>query len=430
MTPGKRRSVILAPAKPAPAPVTVDSFEPIKVIGVGGFCKVLLVKKKDTGMHYALKVLEKKTMLERKQVFHVQTEWMMLSCLRHPFMTQLYWAFQDGHRLYFVMDFCQGGELFRYLQQAGRFTEDRAMLLCAELALVMGYLHENGFMYRDLKPENLMYDKDGHLKLVDFGLAKELEGLRELIASHERTTGLVETERIEERKGPIHQRKTSIARPRTQTFAGTPEYLAPEIISKAGHNHMVDWWGLGILLFELVVGIPPFYSQDVGTMFGNISAATLRFPAFMSNDCKDLIGQLLNRDQRKRLGANGLEEVKAHPFWKKLDWDLVASKAYIPEVIPQIDSPQDVSNFDNQFTSQSLDFGLSFSLSADDNSKFDWLVPVHTCVEMFRHVLDVFDSTGNPPALTKEIIGLVADYAFPVHSGLLKLHMGVASEER
>eukprot|EP00808_Paulinella_micropora_P027382 g21430.t1 len=403
--------------------MTVDAFQPIKVIGVGGFCKVLLVKKKDTGELFALKVLEKKTMLERKQVFHVQTEWMMLSCLRHPFMIQLYWAFQDNQRLYFVMDFCQGGELFRYLQQAGRFSEDRAKLLCAELTLVMAYLHENGFMYRDMKPENLMYDKDGHLKLVDFGLAKELEGLRELIHSHGKTTGLMEKENIRESKGYSHSRHNSMAmRPRTQTFAGTPEYLAPEIISKSGHNHMVDWWGLGILLYELVVGIPPFYSQDVGTMFGNISEATLRFPSFMSADCKDLISQLLIRDPRKRLGANGVEEVKAHPFWKKLDWDLVEKKAYIPEAIPKIESPEDVSNFDSQFTAQSANFDSSAQLTESEQAKFDWLVPVHTCVEMFRHICKVF-GLEDMPDLSEEAIGLIGDYALPVHSGLLRLHI-------
>lgn len=280
--------------------LSIDSFVLLKVLGRGSFGKVMQVKKKDDGKIYAMKILKKSMVLARHQVDHTMSERKILQVMQHPFLMGLKFAFQTETKLYLVMDFFRGGELFFHLKHKRRFSEEEARIFVIEVALALGHLHSLNFIYRDLKPENILMDEDGHVCLTDFGLSKEFEDPENPLAN---------------------------------TFCGTPEYLAPEILIVKGnsdrggpHGKAVDWWSLGILLYELTVGIPPFYSQNVNEMYHKIQHGVLRFPPFLSDECKDLIVALLNRNPEARLGSSerDVEELKEHPFFAPIDFEKYA----------------------------------------------------------------------------------------------------------
>jgi len=230
----------------------------------------------------------------------------------------LRYAFQSKEKLYFVLDYFQGGELFFHLKNNRRFPEDVARIYVGEIALALGHLHSLQVIYRDLKPENILLDDNGHVCLTDFGLSKDVD--------------------------PTDK---------AHTFCGTPEYLAPEIVTGAGHDKAVDWWSLGILLYELTVGIPPFYSQNVNEMYNKIQHGVLRFPPFLSENCKNLIVQLLNRDPKKRLGSkDDVNDIKVHPFFKTVSWEKMMKKEIDPPYKPKVKAATDTANFDSTFTSE------------------------------------------------------------------------------
>merc|ERR1712050_716380 len=241
----------------------------LKVIGRGSFGKVMQVRRKGDAAIYAMKILKKKAIIQRNQVEHTLAERKILEALKHPFLMNLRFAFQTETKLYFVLDYYTGGELFFHLKKKRRFRENEARIMVAEVGMALGHLHSLDVIYRDLKPENILLDHSGHVCLTDFGLSKDL--------------------------GPDNED--------AHTFCGTPEYLAPEIVMNLGHGKAVDWWALGILLYELTVGIPPFYSQNVNEMYRKIQEAPLLFPPNLSNACKELITKLLERDPKKRLGS-------------------------------------------------------------------------------------------------------------------------------
>lgn len=299
--------------------VDLRDFQLKKVLGRGSFGKVMLVRKKDDGKYYAMKILRKEMVIKRNQVEHTQAERSILQQLQHPFLMTLRYAFQSSAKLYLVLDFYQGGELFFHLKKQRRFTERCAKIYVGEIGLAMGYLHSMGVIYRDLKPENILLDPQGHVCLTDFGLAKEVpEG--ELTAS----------------------------------FCGTPEYLAPEIVGGLGHDKAVDWWSLGILLYELTVGIPPFYSQNINEMYNKIQHGILRFPPFLTDECKSFIVGLLCRDPARRLGStNDMEDIKAHPFYADINWDSMMAKEVMPGYTPEIKADLD-GNFDPEFTKEEV----------------------------------------------------------------------------
>ena len=215
-------------------PITIDDFQLLKVVGRGSFGKVYMAKKKDNGRIYAVKTLKKDFIIRTNQTNNTKIERDIMQQITHPFVVKLHYAFQSSESLYFVTDFLNGGELFYHLCNEIRFSEDRARFYAAEIALGLAHLHKNGIIYRDLKPENVLLDNEGHLKLTDFGLSK------------------------------VKQPQDG----QTNTFCGTPEYLAPEIIKSVGHSFGVDWWSLGMLLYEMISGINPFKQQ---TMQGNKS---------------------------------------------------------------------------------------------------------------------------------------------------------------
>jgi len=298
--------------------VQIEDFELLKVIGRGAFGKVMLVKKKDDGKIYAMKIMKKRTIIARGQVDHTKAERKILQSLDHPFLMALRYAFQSKEKLYLVLDYIRGGELFFHLKNNRRFNEEVARLWCGEVALAMGHLHGLGVIYRDLKPENILVDNTGHVVLTDFGLAKDVN--------------------------PDEK---------TNTFCGTPEYLAPEIVTGAGHDKAVDWWSLGILLYELTVGIPPFYSQNVNEMYNKIQHGVLRFPPFLTDPCKQIIVALLNRDPKKRLGSEAdIEDIKEHAFFEDIDWDRMMAKEYTSGFVPKVKSEVDTANFEDTFTNE------------------------------------------------------------------------------
>ena len=299
--------------------VRLEDFELLKVLGRGSFGKVMLVRYKRDGKKYAMKILKKKAIIARNQVEHTKAERKILESLQHPFLMTLRFAFQSAEKLYFVLDYYQGGELFFHLKNQRRFPETIARLFVAEIALALGHLHSLGVVYRDLKPENILLDDLGHVCLTDFGLSKDLD-----------------------------------YSDKSHTFCGTPEYLAPEIVAGLGHNQAVDWWSLGILLYELTVGIPPFYSTNVNEMYNKIQHGVLRFPPFLSDDCKNVIIGLLNRDPSKRLGASerDVEDIKQMPFFNKMPWDTLMRKEIESPYKQHCLSSEEAANFDTTFTNE------------------------------------------------------------------------------
>jgi serine/threonine protein kinase len=315
---GSRSSVVDLSLPGQTDSITQNDFNILKVIGKGSFGKVLLVSKKDTGHLYAMKVLKKDALVKRNQVQHTKAERRILRTCDSPCIVRMHFAFQSADKLYLVLDYLPGGELFFHLKRERRFDEERVRLYAAELVLALEHLHARDIVYRDLKPENVLLDPGGHVCLTDFGLSKEAVA----------TGG------------------------RTKTFCGTPEYIAPEILQGLGHGKPVDWWSLGTLVYEMLVGLPPFYSTDVNTMYDKILRGELSFPAYVSPDARSLLAALLQRAPEHRLGSGegDSEELKSHPWFDALDWERVARREYTPGYQPTLESYGDTSHFDQAFT--------------------------------------------------------------------------------
>ncbi|XP_061676755.1 serine/threonine-protein kinase Sgk2b isoform X5 [Syngnathoides biaculeatus] len=281
-----------------------SDFDYLKVIGKGSFGKVLLAKHRKDGGCYAVKVLHKQTIVMRKEQQHVMVERsVLLKGLQHPFLVGLRFAFQTPNLLYFVVDYVNGGELFYHLQNEGSFPESRAAFYAAEISMALGYLHSLDVVYRDLKPENILLDCEGHVKLTDFGLCKEGVAAGEVM----------------------------------QTFCGTPEYLAPEVLLGHAYGPAVDWWGLGSVLFEMLYGHPPFYSRSKAEMFAKIVHEPLRLRSGTSEAARSLLGGLLERKVSRRLGERrDVEELREHPFFSYVDWDDLLAKKVAPPFVPNV----------------------------------------------------------------------------------------------
>ena len=302
--------------------VSLEDFQIMKVLGRGSFGKVCLVQYKPTKEYYAMKSLKKDVLLDQDQVESTILEKKILQSLDHPFLVGMIFCFQTEERIYFVMPFIRGGELFQHLRVSKFFPEDKVKFYAASIGLGLDYLHSKGIIYRDIKPENILIGEDGYLKLIDFGMAK-------ILKNDEKAT----------------------------SFCGTPEYLAPEVITGEGHNKSADWWSFGILIFEMLCGIPPFYSENTEKMYDLITHAELKFPKRipLSDDSKDLIKQLLIKNQNNRLGAkNGFEDIQKHPFFSGFDFEALLSKKLTPPYKPVLKGSLDVGNFDAEFTSEDV----------------------------------------------------------------------------
>ncbi|KAI0638075.1 Pkinase-domain-containing protein [Trametes polyzona] len=337
---GEIRVQITFEANKARRALTPRDFEFLKLIGRGTFGRVFQVRKKDTKRIYAMKVLSKREIIEKKEVAHTIGERKILQrSLECPFLVGLKFSFQTETDLYLVTDFKSGGELFWHLQKETRFSEERARFYVAELILALEHLHKYDIVYRDLKPENILLDATGHVALCDFGLSKPDLRSDEL----------------------------------TNTFCGTTEYLAPEVLlDEHGYSKLVDFWSLGVLLFEMCCGWSPFYAEDTQQMYKNICFGKIRFPKGVINeDGKQFVKGLLNRNPKHRLGAQrDAAELKEHPFFKTIDWDALAKKQVTPPFKPVVESDESVANFDPEFTSADVrDAGLSeMDLDEEDPS--------------------------------------------------------------
>uniref|UniRef100_A0A0N5APV0 non-specific serine/threonine protein kinase n=1 Tax=Syphacia muris TaxID=451379 RepID=A0A0N5APV0_9BILA len=300
----------------AACPSSDEYFDFLKVLGRGTFGKVILCREKRTQKLYALKILQKKVIDE---VEHTLAENRVLHNCKHPFLTRLEASFQTRHHLCYVLEFANGGELFFHLRRSRTFSESRTRYYGAEILLALEYLHDRNIIYRDMKLENLLLDKDGHIKLADFGLCKE----------------------------DIKFGDTTV------TFCGTPEYLAPDILFNYKYGRAVDWWGLGVVMYEMICGRLPFFSHDHEKLFNAIMHARPRYPSRLSLEARDLFDKLLEKDPTKRLGGgpDDAREVKAHLFFRGVDWDRLYRKEYPTPFRPLVTSETDTSNFDDEFTS-------------------------------------------------------------------------------
>eukprot|EP01137_Pigoraptor_chileana_P017599 Opistho-2@75902 len=237
----------------------LESFDRIGTLGTGSFGRVMLCKAKHNGEYYAMKILRKERVVKLKQVEHSLNEKHILAAINFPFVVNMLCAFQDKANLYMLLEFIVGGELFSYLRRVGRFPEDQTRFYGSQIVLAFEYLHALNLIYRDLKPENLLIDSRGYIKITDFGFAK-------------------------------------LVKDRTWTLCGTPEYLAPEIILSKGYNQAVDWWALGILIFEMAAGYPPFFAEQPIEIYEKIVAGRLNFPSHFSAEIRDLLKNLLAVD--------------------------------------------------------------------------------------------------------------------------------------
>ncbi|KAH7061055.1 kinase-like domain-containing protein [Macrophomina phaseolina] len=292
---------------------TLNDFSIQRTLGTGSFGRVHLVQSKHNQRFYAIKVLKKAQVVKMKQVEHTNDERRMLQKVKHPFLITLWGTFQDSKNLYMVMDFVEGGELFSLLRKSQRFPNPVAKFYAAEVTLALDYLHSMNIIYRDLKPENLLLDRHGHLKITDFGFAKEVPDI-------------------------------------TWTLCGTPDYLAPEVVASKGYNKSVDWWSLGILIFEMLCGFTPFW--DGGSpmkIYENILKGRVKYPPYVHPDAQDLLQKLITPDLTKRLGNlhGGSKDVMNHPWFAEVTWERLAKKDIDAPYVPPVRAGAgDASQFD------------------------------------------------------------------------------------
>ncbi|KAF0718431.1 Aste57867_1695 [Aphanomyces stellatus] len=322
-----------------PSKANPSDFELLVVVGQGAFGKVIQVRHKPTGDIYAMKIMSKGYLVKKNYIVNMQTERDIMTKVDHPFLIKLKYAFQSPANVYLVMPYVPGGELFHTLHKEGLLLEHTACFYAAEIVLALEYLHGQGIIHRDLKPENILLDAEGHVCLTDFGLSKELPQEDE-----------------------------------AKTVCGTNEYMAPEMIRNKPYTHAVDWWALGALIYEMVTGYPPFRHKNSKKLLEKICNEKLSLPKFLGADTHSILKQLLERNVDKRLGSGkstmfkvkGVAAIKQHPFFKNIDWGLLAQRKLVPPVVPKLsttDTQLDTSCFAESFT--------KMQVSVDDHDDDD-----------------------------------------------------------
>lgn len=326
----------------------LGDFDLLRVIGRGSYAKVLMVELKTTKRIYAMKVIKKELVTEDEDIDWVQTEKHVFeTASNYPFLVGLHSCFQTPSRLFFVIEFVHGGDLMFHMQRQRRLPETHARFYAAEISLALNFLHERGIIYRDLKLDNVLLDHDGHIKLTDYGMCKE----------------------------GIRQGDT------TSTFCGTPNYIAPEILRGNDYDFTVDWWALGVLLYEMLAGRSPFdvvdtaaenpdqYTEDF--LFQVILEKTIRIPRSITVKAQSVLKGFLNKNPLERLGCHpqsGFSDITSHPFFKSINWALLEAKQVPPPYKPKLETDRDLEHFDPQFTTENV---LLTPDDADDIAKID-----------------------------------------------------------
>ena len=329
---------------------TMDSFNIISVLGRGFYGKVMLVQKKGTNQLFAIKTMHKNRLLKSRKVHTVFCERNIMMKVKHPFIVSLSFAFQSPAKFYLGMEYIPGGELFRYVQQKGTLPIEEVRFYIAEIGLALEHLHSLGVIYRDLKPENVLLDEEGHVKLTDFGLSKEI----------------TETNS-------------------TTTFCGTAEYLAPEVIRREEYSYPIDWWALGCLAYELCFGMTPFFDENKSRIFQKVLTEDPYYDDDADPFVVDFINKLLDKDPKNRAT---FDKLKKHPFWENFDFEACLEKRIKPEYVPLIENKANPENFDSEFTHETP--ADSIATPADtQNTAFAGF--------SFAGNLDGEDQSGLPP---------------------------------
>eukprot|EP00250_Pteridium_aquilinum_P017834 c23796_g1_i1 orf=218-1660(-) len=292
-------------------------FTLLRVVGQGAFGKVFQVQHIHTKEIFAMKVMKKEEIMERNQGDYMKAERDILTKVVHPFIVQLRYSFQTKSKLYLILDFINGGHLFFQLYRQGTFSEDLARVYTAEIVSAVTHLHNNGIIHRDLKPENILLDAEGHVKLTDFGLAKEVEESTQ-----------------------------------TNSLCGTVEYMAPEILLAKGHGKAADWWSVGILLYEMLTGQPPFTHRNRQKLQDKIVKDKIKLPTYLSSEAHSLLKGLLQKDPIKRLGSgvNKSSDIKQHKWFKCINWNKLEARAIQPKFRPEVNGIDCIANFDEKWT--------------------------------------------------------------------------------
>jgi serine/threonine protein kinase len=317
--------------------ISIKDFEKIRIVGIGSFGVVYVCTHVKTEEVYAMKVLNKDDVRYRGKIDRTLTELSILKNLDHPFLIKLYYAFQTKENLYIITDFINGGELYYHLERCGRFDEERSKFYAAEISVGLNYLHENNIIYRDLKPENVLIDKTGHVVLTDFGLSKELRDSNDTASS----------------------------------LCGTPEYLAPEIIMGEPYTSAVDWWALGMIIFEMISGNPPFEADMEPVLYEEILYEDIIFPVTMSKNVQKIISDLAHKDLKKRI--TNLKMIQEHQFFSDIDWEKLIRKELVPPFKPEVNDVQDLGLIDSEYLEMSLEsFNDTLSFSSDTFDGFQY----------------------------------------------------------
>lgn len=324
--------------------MSIFDFEPESIIGRGAYGEVHIVRHKKTGEVFALKKMIKSDMIIKNQVHNIKSERNILALADNPWVVELKYSFQDENHLYLVMEYLPGGDLMNIFIKKDRLPENDARFYIAECVMAIESVHNLNYIHRDLKPDNILIDKEGHIKLADFGLCKcsdfsignPFDNLTKLEEEHM------------EKQAKKHERSRKLL----FSTVGTPDYIAPEIFGRGGYDESVDWWSLGVIFFEMIIGYPPFYSNDPKITCQKILnwKRTFKIPpeAEISPEAQDLILKLIT-DRNSRLGRNGANEIKSHSFFTGIDWDNLRTQpsCWVPDIESDVD-PKHFDTFEEQ----------------------------------------------------------------------------------